>query len=305
MTSLTITIIVIFVTAFVVAYLKATWRDRCLKDLEGFPVIISLKDGKTVWGTMNLESTGMLLRYSRPHKSGSHFETGFIIYKNEYAGVKAIYRILSDLDDAQRKKREMKTLLSRSGFFIAVRRMIRNFFAAVRDGVVESMKLLIGQVTPKSSVLSGKDKYVSRMGESFVDYIGNSYDPLLEKLIGRRVVYERFEEGSWREHTGILQNYTKDFLEIINTSTPVHITLSPRRSKNIHLGIEIERKDDSVVVMNHRQTSIKILSSDEEHILEPGQKKAINVSENITIELNEEIDVVFPRSEVIVRHTVD
>lgn len=304
MSSLTITIIIIFATAIAVAYLKATWRDRCLKDMEGFPVIIEMKDGRTVWGVMDLESSGLLLRYSKPYKSGSHFETSFILYRSEYAGIKAIYRITADLDDALRKKRELKTFSSQSGFFITVRKAIRNFFAAVRDAIVESMKLLIGQVTPKSSVLSGKEKYVNKMGESFVDYIGNSYDPLLEKLTGRRIIYERFEDDRWREYQGILRNYTKDFIEIINAFAPIVIVFSVKTGKRELLGINIETDGEQIFLENGRQTPVKLLVEDFK-ILQPGEGTKIPFTKTVSIELNEEVDVIFPRSEAIVRHTVD
>ncbi|MCD6160128.1 MAG: hypothetical protein J7J09_05855 [Kosmotoga sp.] len=305
MNSLTITIIVIFVTAIIVAYLKATWRDRCLKDMEKFPVILILKDGKAVWGTLELESSGLLLRYSKPHKSGSHFETGFILYRTEYASIKTIYRIPADLDEAQRRRRELRTFSSKSGLLVTVRKTVRNFFAAVRDAIVESMKLLIGQVTPKSSVLSGKEKYVNKMGESFVDYIGNSYDPLLEKLIGKRVVYERFENDAWQEYTGILKNYTKDFIEIINAITPIMLTFPVKPGKSTAMGIAIETKDNHVIITNNRQTPVKLLTSEKPLILQPGENTEITHVENVSVELSEEVDVIFPRSEAIVRHTVD
>lgn len=71
------------------------------------------------------------------------------------------------------------------------------------------------------------------------------------------------------------------------------------------MGIAIETKDNHVIITNNRQTPVKLLTSEKPLILQPGENTEITHVENVSVELSEEVDVIFPRSEAIVRHTVD
>lgn len=309
MNTLAITIIIIFTSTFIAGYVKSKIKDRCLKDFNKFPIIVLLKNGKTIWGKMELESTGIILNYPRPHENPMHKEKAFILYKPEYATLLGVFRPISDLDETEKKARELKSLVFKSGLLVRIRRGIRNFIAAVRDAVLETFSVFLGRVAPKSSVLSSNQKYVKKMGESFVDYIGNSYDPLLEKLIGKKIVYEVFRDDQWNEYIGILRNYTKDFLEIISTKFPMELTftLPVPGSKTEHLSIVISNDGEFVEILNARNNPISVLFEDKTHEINPSdfikfEKTKLNGS--IKLLLEEEIDVIFPRSEAIVRHIV-
>ena len=58
---------------------------------------------------------------------------------------------------------------------------------------MEIVNLLISQAkkaTPAGAILTSQDKYVSRMKQELMGSVGTSFEPLLERYIGHRVVLE-------------------------------------------------------------------------------------------------------------------
>ncbi|MFC1666581.1 hypothetical protein ACFL0P_01745 [Candidatus Omnitrophota bacterium] len=222
MDPLAITIIFIALSAVVGVFIKGRVRDRCLLDFAGDLVNLELKDGKTIWGVLRLEATGLELKYKEPYldKNDGHIETSFIFYKNEYANIQCIVRFLDDLDD---KKKEMRARFLNSAYYQKVfrrtKRRIRNLFATVRDTVIEIVNLFIGkakQATGMGKVLSSQDKYVSQMKKEAFSALNASFEPLIENYLGKKVILQLSSEGKIIEHLGILNNYTAEFLELID-----------------------------------------------------------------------------------------
>ena len=224
MDSLSITIIFIILSTVIGAFIKGRMRDKCLLDFVGDLVNIELKGSKVVWGVLQLEATGLELEYKEQHldKGDNHIETSFVLYKSEYPNVQCIARFLDDLDDKGKKKRarSLKCIYRQKGLR-GIKRKIRNFFATIRDSVVEVVNLLMGrikQVTPMGKVLSSQDKYVSQMQAGVVSSLNTSFEPLLEKHIGRKVILRLSKEGKIIEYLGILKSYTAEFLELIDVA---------------------------------------------------------------------------------------
>jgi len=103
-----LTVLIIFLTTLIVSYLRSIMSDRCLKDFEKYPVIVVLKNGKSIWGRIFIKSSGFLLRYDEPYNNVSHIEYGFIVYKNEYPTIFSIVRLLNILPEKELKKREKR-----------------------------------------------------------------------------------------------------------------------------------------------------------------------------------------------------
>ena len=228
MDSLTITIIFIILSTVIGAFIRGRMRDKCLLDFVGDSVNIELKDGKIIWGVLQLEATGLELTYKDPYldKLDNHIETSFVFYKNEYSNIQCIARYFDDLDDKKKSKRirSLKRTHHQKGF-IRIKRKIRNFFATVRDSVMEVANLLMGrvkQVTPVGKVLSSQDKYVSQMQEGLFSSLNTSYEPLLEKHLGKKVILKLSREGKMIEYAGILKGYTAQFLELMDVNYCAH-----------------------------------------------------------------------------------
>ena len=217
------------------AFIKGRLCDRCLLDLSGDIVNIELKNGKTVWGTLRVENTGLEFVYRDKQKDADgHEETSYILYKYEFPNIQTVVRFHDELSEKNKKAREKE--LERTYHPKWPRRFKRrllNVFRTVRDSVVEIFNLLISQAkkaTPAGKVLSSQDKYVNQMKQELVGSVGASFEPLLERYIGRKVVLEIFKGDKVLEYCGVLKDYTAEFIEIMDVNYAIKQGESIRRA---------------------------------------------------------------------------
>ncbi len=216
-----ITIIFIVLATLVAAFVRRTSRDKCLKDFERNMVTLQALDGRTVWGKLRVENTGLEFIYPQVHKNeDGHDETSYILYKSEYSNIFALIRYHDRLSESNKKQREKE--LKRTYHPALARRLtrkIKNVFKTVRDSVMEVLNMLIShakRVTPAGAVLTSQDKYVSRMKQELVGSAGTSFEPLLEKYIGSKVVLELLQGDKIFEYCGVLKDYTAEFVEVMD-----------------------------------------------------------------------------------------
>jgi len=238
-----ITILFIIFAAGVGAFIRKRSRDKCLRDFEKNMVTLEQKSGKTIWGKLRVENTGLEFIYLEKHKDEEgHDETSYILYKYEYPEILAVIRFHDMLSKQNKKAREKE--LKRTyhpGFWRRLKRRILNVFRTVRDSIVEIVNLLISQAkkaTPAGKVLTSQDKYVSQMKQELMASAGTSFEPLLERYIGNKVVLEMIKGDKVLEYCGVLKDYTAEFIEIMD------VNYAPE------LG-QPTRKADLVVPRNH------------------------------------------------------
>jgi len=216
-----ITIIFIVLATAVGAFIRKRSRDKCLKDFAQNMVTLENTAGKTIWGKLRVENTGLEFIYPQKHKDeDGHDEASYILYKYEYPNIAAVIRFHDELSESNKKKREKQlektyhpTILRR------LKRKIKNVFKTVRDSVMEIVNVLMSQAkkaTPAGGVLSSQDKYVSQMKQELMGSVGTSYEPLLERYIGNKVVLEVIKGDKIFEYCGVLKDYTADFIEIMD-----------------------------------------------------------------------------------------
>lgn len=221
-----ITIIFIVLATAVAAFVRGRSRDKCLRDFGQNMVTLEEAGGKTIWGKLRVENTGLELVYPDKHtdKQG-HFETSYILYKYEFPKITALICFHDDLSELNRKKRGKK--LKRTYHPTLRRRLKRkvlNVFRTVRDSVMEVLNMLISQVkktTPAGAVLSSQDKYVSQMKQELMGSVATSFEPLLERYIGHTVVLELAKGDKIIEYPGVLKEYTAEFIEIMDVDYKV------------------------------------------------------------------------------------
>jgi hypothetical protein len=184
-------------------------------------VTLEETSGKTIWGRLRVENTGLELIYPKKQKdTDGHDEASYILYKYEYPNIGALIRFHDELsqDNKKRRQEELKrtyhpTLLRR------LKRKIQNVFKTLRDSVLEVLNVLISQAkktTPAGAVLSSQDKYVTQMKQELIGAVGTSFEPLLEKYIGHKVVLELTKADKIFECCGVLKEYTAEFVEIMD-----------------------------------------------------------------------------------------
>ena len=218
-----ITIVFIILATIVGAFLRKRNRDNCLRDFEHNMVTLEEISDKTVWGKLRVENTGLEFVYSEKYRDADgHEESSFILYKYEYQNIQAVIRFHDKLSDKNKVARDKE--LKRTyhpGPWRRFKRKLLNIFRTIRDSVAEIINLLLSQVkkaTPTGRVLSTQDKYVTQMKQELMDSVGTSFEPLLERYIGNRVVLELIKGDKVLEYSGILKDYTADFIEIMDTN---------------------------------------------------------------------------------------
>jgi len=218
---LAITIIFIVLSTIVAAFIRRRKRDKCLKDFSDDMVRVVQTSGKIIHGKLRVENTGLELIYSAAHHDeDGHEETSFILYKYEYPDIQALIRYHDELSAGGKEERERE--LNRTyhpGAWRRLKRKTLNVFKTIRDSVAEVVNLLITYAkksTPVGGTLASQDKYVSQMKQELMGSVGTSYEPLLERYIGNKVVLELLKGDKVFEYCGVLKEYTAEFIEIMD-----------------------------------------------------------------------------------------
>ncbi|KPK36596.1 MAG: hypothetical protein AMJ65_15995 [Phycisphaerae bacterium SG8_4] len=216
-----ITIIFIVLATAVGVFVRKRSRDKCLRDFENYMVTLEDTSGKTIWGTLRVENTGLEFVYpEKKQDSDGHEEASYILYKFEYPIITAVIRFhdqLSERNKAQRDKELERTY--HPGPWRRLKRKTLNVFRTVRDSIVEIVNLVINQAkkaSPAGKVLTTQDKYVSQMKLELMGSAGTSFEPLLERYIGHKVVLELIKAEKIFEYCGVLKEYTAEFVEIMD-----------------------------------------------------------------------------------------
>ena len=171
-----ITILFIIFAAGVGAFVRKRSRDKCLKDFGQNMVTLEDTAGKTIWGMLRVENTGLEFVYPQKNKDEQgHDEASYILYKYEYPKIGAVIRFHDELSELNKKAREKE--LKRTYHPTSLRRLkrrIKNVFKTIRDSVTEIVN------------------------------------------IGHKVVLEMIKGDKIFEYCGVLKEYTAEFIEIMD-----------------------------------------------------------------------------------------
>ena len=221
--ALLLTIIFIIVTTVVGTFLNSRRRDRCLTSFCDFMVTLLEKDGKRVCGNLAVETSGLELLYSEDYLDQDHIGTSYILFKEEYDRLYLLLRLHSELSEANKRKRiqEVKRAYHLSPPRLFARKA-RNVANTCKDSIFEVLGLAMTRAktaNPALATLASQQKSVKRVEKGVAGYLGRSYDPILEKHIGKRVVLEiTTEDGEVQEYVGIFKEYSSQFLQVMDVS---------------------------------------------------------------------------------------
>ncbi len=233
--SFAITIAFIAVATLVAAFIRRITKDKCLRDFRDHRVNLLHTDGKKIWGRLRIENTGLELIYQAKQKDADgHEEASYILYKCEYPKIQALVRFLDELSNENKKLRQKKLIKTYHPRFLArAKRKTANVFRTIRDSVAEVVNLLISRVKKTAGVgatIGSQDKYVTQMKQQLMGSVGTSYEPLLERYIGHKVVLEIVKNDQVIEYSGVLKDYTADFLEIMDVDYKDDKSEQPRKA---------------------------------------------------------------------------
>jgi hypothetical protein len=316
-----LTIVVIFLSAIIGAILRSRARDRALCDFQGYRVTLEFKGGKLVWGDLRVFPNGITLRYAQPHQDeDGHIETSTILYKDEFPTIQAIYRCQDDLTsfNTQRRLKDIERTYNPS-IFRRGRRAARNAFNHVRDGFLKGFEATLGQMSkarPGSAILS-RQKELSSIGKDIVQHAESAYDPILETLIGQKVVVEILEGDVWKEWPGILKDYTSDFIELLAVRHTIQIAaqVKPVEKQMGFDRFEMRLTDETLTLRNNSAVPLTVtaiefggVKQEAGRTLARGEEAVFPIddpdAEPIILrgETTRDVDLVVPRAHARVRH---
>ena len=321
--TLLITTIVLVVGVLLSGYFKGRDRDRVLKDFAGYHVTLETLQGRLVWGNMRLHPTGIELIYRSDVQDEYHIETSYILYKDEFSQIQAIYRYLDEIDGDLWKKRQrewQKTF--HPGLSRRLQRHSRNFLNTVSDSLSEAIGILVGYAqTSTKRISAGSDAYLSKVSQSIIGYVGTRYDPLLERYVGTKVVVEVTEGDKVYEHIGVLKDYTADYLEILDVQYPKQavVEMDEQDECREEQNLRVERHGDSLHLSNIGETSLlverlriadrvtplnAVLDKDDEldlHLPPGTGESGVAVDAKVVRQL----DWILPRAHALIRHKAE
>lgn len=211
--------------AMIGAFLSGRSRDRCLTSFCGFRVTLLQKDGKRIWGHLALEASGLELLYSKDYVVKDHIETSYILFKEEFNSIYLFLRFHDELSEANKEKRvqEVKRAYHPSPLRLLVRKA-RNVVNTLKDSIFEALGMAMTKAktaNPALGKLASQKKRATGIEKGVVGSLGRSYDPILEKHFGKRVVLEiKTVDGERQEYVGIFKDYSPRFLQVMDVSYP-------------------------------------------------------------------------------------
>lgn len=315
------TIGLIFAATLIGAYLRARRRDPCLKSFTGYNVTLEHADGKLVWGKLDLAATGLELRYASSVQDTRHVESSFILYGDEFASIQAIYRYIDQLDEESRAKRKKDLRRSfRPGPLRRFTRSLRNFMSVASESLAEVAGVIVGGLRrPAGRYITDQgETQLKNLSSTFITHVGTGYDPLLERFVGQKMVFEVVEDDEIHEHVGIFKQYSPDFFEILDVQFPQREQLAIEEAGAPASDlIQVTRTGNSLHVANRSQKLLLLHSlqvDDHEEalhvVVDAGESVELHPdapfgAATLHFRVTRELDMIMPRHRCVVRHRAE
>jgi hypothetical protein len=213
----------IFALALLGKVLRQLRKDSCLRFFHSFHVSFTDSKGRVMWGAMHLTGQGLELCFDAVHVDARDLaKSGAIVFPPEISEMTAVCRCVHGMTSEEQRLRDQQVhgVLHPSRRLL-VRRRLANLGGMVRDAVVDTIGLVLGQIgaSPRKSVaaLAGSQKQVTEVGGAILDLGARAYEPLLEGLVGKPVIARIDVSANKRVHfPGYLAEYNEKFLVVVN-----------------------------------------------------------------------------------------
>ena len=316
-----LTIGFIFLAAIISAVIARRRKDRCLKLLHDYHVTMSLVNGRVIWGDLHVHAQGLELDFDAPFITKLGFiESGYMFYEPEMPTLHALVRYIGDLTPRERHKRQQQVAARfRPGLLRRTRRSIQNLFNMIRDAFTQALGAFIGHVatSSQSTVMQTQRGQVEKIGQNVLGFLGNAYEPMLERHIGKPVVLDVQSPADPAKRLatlpGYLAEYSDRFVALFN------VEQEPRERLRIPLEGPIDREDlkldltpDRIIITNKHVVPLVVEAIE----VEGGENSQLGIVllNGSTVRLPRRtgaatlqllrmlhLDVVCPRSQAVVR----
>ena len=263
--------IVIFGAALIISVVQRYARDVCLMKFDGCHVLIQMRDGKWIWGRLEVHSKALEIVYRQPHPTASGDEhLTQVLYEQNIADIMLLLRPepAPGTPAHERWLGEMHTLRNPALHRRAARNF-RNLFIMLRNAFGESIAVVVGIVKQRTAVgkIAGADQKATEAGKQLLTAIPASYEPILEHYLSREVAAESFKDmanpaAGRSERMGVLEEYSDKFIllrdVVVRDSLPAQAfrtedahdrfaVLLPRTNSFVR---HLARRSDSSVLAN-------------------------------------------------------
>lgn len=220
-TILLLSIFLVFMTALVGSFLQRRKRDRVLADLQDFHAVARMQNNERIWGKMAVYANGLELVYAQPFQNHrGHLTTSYIMFRDTIEQVESLYRFHGELTPDNQRRREKEIRITRHpGMLRILLRRLQNFLNTFRDAINESMGMLLTRMkgTSSMSLFRTQDERLKKIGTEALGVVGNAYDPILERYVGKPVVIEHTTAaGEKEEYAGLLREYSQAWLSVFD-----------------------------------------------------------------------------------------
>ncbi len=315
------TIGLIFLATLIGAYLRARRRDPCLAAFSNYMVTIECVDDKIIWGKLELASSGLELRYADAVHDENHIESSYIMYADEFANIEAIFRYTDELDEKTTRRRHKDLQWSlHPGPIRRSFRHVRNFISLASESLSEVIGLIIGGLRkPAGRYISETGEvHLRQLGSTFIGSVGGGYDPLLERFIGQKMVFEIMEDDEVHEHVGVFAAYSPDFFEILDVQFPQKQVMSVERERAVvaeQIEATLDGRKLTVVNRSDQIVLLQSISAGEEEepvnaVIGAGERIQVDVEHEcpcavLNFRIVRELDMIVPRTRCVVRHRAE
>ena len=258
MDTFTLTLLIILAFTLLAGFLKRSISDKCLNHFNKSPVSLEKTTGKIIRGVLKVRSTGLELVYHRdirkakkkitstnnqdssgkPNEIDEEYpkfnETSYIYYKYEYPQIQAIVRFHGELNYEENKKREKQLeVIHHPSFFRQFWRKFINMLKILQNALGEIIDVSISQFQNKTKaarLVNAQQETLNNLKHELTESVGTIHDPILERYIGHKVIFELYRGNSKEKYSGIFKNYTSSFLEFMDVEYNTNPDEPPRKA---------------------------------------------------------------------------
>ena len=252
-----VTILIIFLAAIITIVVKQRKRDKCLKFFNGFHVTYLDAKGRIIWGDLKVFSTGLSLLFDAPFITRRGLiKTSAVIYESAMVDCIALCRLEGALTEQEKQVRQKQ--IRRSFQPGLIRRMFRavcNAFNSLRDAFSKAFSVLLGTMVktkPVGGALASRQSDLEQIASTLIA-VGNAYEPILEKLIGKSVLLllknPLLPDAPPIQLPGYLVEYTDEYLAVFNTEQTPLETINLDVTEPVDLSwVRIDRDEEHATI---------------------------------------------------------
>ena len=222
-------ILLVFIISSIGYVIRLFKKDKLLKKLLNKYVVFQMKDGRRYRGTMRLEFTGMEI-ISEESRQRGHAPSYIFTPDERDEGIVAYIRYHDSMN--ARELRERAWELERvyhPPLIYKIGRKIRNMFIALNEALKEAISMAWSSFTSRANKRLERytqayeegggnlEQRIGQLEEESTSYLEQeSYERLIERLIGTRIkVRVRFGEHT-AEYTAILKDYNSKHIALMD-----------------------------------------------------------------------------------------